>query len=507
MNNQQKIQDNKHIFDALIKLAENETTEKKKIQLLQFASLWAVAEHTGQFSSFKIEKMLSTIADNHHVEESTFKENTFLHVMTDALPIGGHTPLANQWIQNSNKGETHSLALLNQRNPIPSWLKQSIKEANGEIYNIEDKSNPLSKALKLREIASSYAYIIMHVQMNDIVPCLAFSTEAFSRPIIFVNHADHIFWLGLSYIDMLANLTEAGNDFTLFKRGEVEQQVLPIPVSFDKDSTPSKKQILAQLNVPPHKKLILSMASAYKYKLFETYPLIDILLALSKKNPHFLFLIIGANKDSEQAWQNAYLTSNGKINAIGIKQPEEVSLYKGIADLYIDSFPINSYTSFLEFAGAGVPSLSLKTEFNMLDILKEKPNICATSNELLQKAEEVLNQDLYSKYDLEQDILDYYAAGPLWKSRKNELITKTPKVHMLHWNFAKKETIDSYDDIVYTLQPIQRKKALFSKDIDLVNNLRIMLIFHKYKYLSSKNIPSHLFKLIRKAISNSLKRR
>jgi len=494
-----KIYNNQNIFSSLLKLSENEHSEKRRIELLKFSSKWACTEHTGRFSSLELETMLHDIAQKHPVKNKKVQTNSYLHVMTSSYSIGGHTPLANQWIKQSNENEKHSLVLLNQIVDIPSWLLKSISEKNGDVFQFDYQQDDLTRAMLLRDIAIEYDYIILHVDMHDIIPALAFSHTEFSRPIVFVNHADHTFSLGLSYSDIISDLSVDGANFTQTKRGKVNSSIVTIPIKIDSHPLKTRVEALSELNLTLEKdqKVLLSMASAYKFHFFENYPFIDMALTLLESNPNLLIFVIGPDKQQDKKWQEAYQKSNGKLNAIGYKEHDEVLLYKSITDIYIDSFPFISYTSFLEFAAKGIPSLSLKTELNALDILKDTPNFCNDTHQLISVIQNIINNDDTSIYDLSQKVMLSYAPNELWKKKKYELLSSIPKQHSLHWDFSHKSNVDTYDIELYLIGQGRSPKALFFKKIDPVNNLKIMLIFLKFKHLNYITLLPYFFKIIK----------
>ena len=71
----------------------------------------------------------------------------------------------------------------------------------------------------------------MHTHPHDPSALIAFGTPDFKRPIILFNHADHIFWLGLSVADYVADLNSGGNKITSINRGAKNSFILSVKLN------------------------------------------------------------------------------------------------------------------------------------------------------------------------------------------------------------------------------------------------------------------------------------
>ena len=159
------IKNNKSIFEDLKKFCKEESSEEEKANLLGVAAYFATFNHTGAFSDNEIEELLCNISRKHKKNAIfEYEEKSFLHVMTECDEAGGHTRLVERWVKNSNIDQKHSIALTEQaKNNIPKWLTKAIIKKKGDIFDLSDNTQITNKALKLREIASKYEYIILHI--------------------------------------------------------------------------------------------------------------------------------------------------------------------------------------------------------------------------------------------------------------------------------------------------------------------------------------------------------
>lgn len=480
---------NKNIFENLKSLAFQETNEEVQLKLIEQAALWAVRNCMGEYSDIDIEKKLCYISSKYHTKQHPYKKGSFLHVATLVQSMGGHTRLIENWIINSDNDEKHSVVVTNQlAKEIPIRLKESIVQKSGDIYKI-NKDNYIEKALILRELASKYEYIILYTSMHDIIPILAFGTEEFRRPIILYNHADHIFWIGISITDLLIELSHDGKAFSLKNRGDIISDVLSIPVNYHLENLNKEKAIKRINRELFGKKIIISMASPYKYNSFENYNFISTAKEIIDNNPNSYFFVIGPDKSKQIEWEKVYKETGGKINAIGYKQRKEVFQYKAIADLYIDSFPFYSYTSMLEFAIYGIPILSLNTPINKIDVMYEKEVLCNNSDELVRNSKRVLQSSKrLEKYIIQKEVKklsDQHA----WKVKKDYIVDSAPKLHKLHFDFSNKSRIDSYDVFIARMQKNEGAFFPFTKEISNLLNFKILSIL-----IINKSIDKHLMK-------------
>jgi hypothetical protein len=484
---------NKNIFEDLISLVFQERDEKVQLKLVEQASLWAYRNCTGMYSDNKTEKYLCSVAKKYHVEQHDYKAGTFLHVATEVQATGGHTRLIDNWITNSDNGEKHSLALTCQLDEqVPVWLEESIVEKTGNIYNINEVDY-IKNALRLRELASTYEYVILYTHMYDIRPLIAFGTEEFKRPIIFYNHADHVFWLGMSIVDMLVELSHDGKYFSLKNRGKRATSVLAIPIKHNNQRLNKEKAIQKIDKDLAGKNIIVSMAAPYKYNPIDNYDFICIAKEIIENNSNSYFVVIGPDRSLQPEWENAFQETNGKIDAVGYKQRDEVLLYIAIADLYIDSLPFYSYTSMLEFAISGIPILSLNTPVCKIDVMYKGEVLCDNSDDLVSKANEVLQSPKsIAKYIIQKEV-HKLSDHDAWTTKKDYIVKSTPKLHKLHFDFSNKNEINSYDIFMEMMNRTEIPYILFTRELHGWLRIKVIQIFILNKAISYK-LLIHLMK-------------
>lgn len=267
------------------------------------------------------------------------------------------------------------------------WLKETLKKEQGKIIFLKEQDE-ISMAKELFKISESYKKIILHIHPDDIIPILAFSNSKIINKIYFFNHADHVFWLGVTINCCVLELTESGKQISLLKRGIINSEVLSIPISAEHEkiveSKINLKQKIESFKIDTKEKNIFSMASSYKFEKILDYDFFEFLNKLQNfLNMRQINFIIAGPDLKNKKWKKIYLTSNKRIIPIGFLSKEEVLEIWNMIDLYIDSFPINSYTCVLEAISNNVYSYSLKTVLPTLDALEDAK--VSSIDELYQK--------------------------------------------------------------------------------------------------------------------------
>lgn len=453
------------IFLDMEKSIKNEGNLSKKCQLAYEAATFASTHSTDIFASETIENAFIELARKHSIKMSEkYNKNSVLHVMTEAYNSGGHTRCVERWISQYPE-HSHSCVLLNQKNAVPNKLNEIVTNSGGslELYPFSDSI--LKKALTLRSYASMFEYVVLHIHMNDPTSLIAFGTEEFSRPIIFFNHADHIFWIGVSIADHVANLNTFGNKLSIEMRCIKNSSVLSIPL----DNTPllsfDKIEARKLMNIPLNKKIVFSSGLSSKYFPLDRFCFYDIVSDLLSKDPDVLFYIGGAKKSSafwsklkKKYPQNLFML--GKLDYATQYLP-----YVYSSDLVLDSYPVGGGTAMIDAAKAQKPILTLNKELTA-DYLLTSEAYCCSYNEFLLKAHKILNNKEYAD-SICKNIQEYFnkELNPvIWHKKCENIFAKLPKRHKIY--FFNRPNLSE------EITPVSFKTCCWVEDLDLSFNLK-----------------------------------
>ncbi|MGA2540434.1 MAG: hypothetical protein ABSG78_02600 [Verrucomicrobiota bacterium] len=285
-------------------------------------------------------------------------KTTFLHVLTEAQPVGGHPRFCCRWIESDSTAHRHHVLLTSQTQTIPDDLKHTVEHCGGRLTLLNPQLPLLERARQLREIACLQAdAVILHVHMDDPLPILAFAVDN-TPPVLLVNHADHVYWLGVSMADLVANIRPSGQELTRHCRGIEGSVCLPIPLKDTESRLGDRRRSIEQkelerdrLGIPQEAVVFLTIASAYKYTPLNNYGFISVAQRLLERCPEAWLIAVGP--DCEGPWAAASAKSGGRLMALGVK--EVVSPFHEAADVYLEGFPFGSLTALLEAGLSGLP--------------------------------------------------------------------------------------------------------------------------------------------------------
>lgn len=480
------IKKDKEVFEFLLENIKNSTSMEEKLGLADIASSYAVSYNTGYYTSSVIENVYIDYAKNINVDISNiqFKENSFLHVLTEGYNTGGHTRVVERWIQNAPSDQMHSVVVLRPNDAKLEDLNKYTKEKNGEFIYYDNSWSLEEKALKLRQLGMHYQYIILHTHMDDPTATIAFGTEEFTRPILFYNHASHLFWLGKGITDLHLDLKEK-DEVTEEYKNIKNKFNLGIPTKDLEFNSLDKLNIRKELGFPVDKKIIISAASNAKYKPICNDSFIDVLLALSNDNTYIY--VIGAKKNSSM-WHKVFQKSKGHIIALGnIDFDHGYLKHVGMADLYLDSYPMNSWTATIDAVTMNVPVLCLEAVLPQLDYLTATDSCCHSKKDLISKAKKVLSDKNYAdklNNALKTSLIEKQSKM-VWCSNVKQLLELVPSKHKLMDLSNEQDKAYINDLAVINNLHVKNKEPFMFNKRDINNYIEYGMI---YKYQGIKGI-------------------
>lgn len=476
------INQSRYIFEKLLKFLSKNKNLDEKLVLAKQALTFATYNNCGYFESNILENFYCDLAKtiDNKAKFSEFEKNNILHVMTLSCKVGGHTRVVEKWINLAPCYQKHSVVLLNQEGEIPQKLKDNIKNKNGELYVFNHDEDIFQKAIKLRELASKFEYVVLHIHMDDPTALVAFGSEEFKRPILFFNHADHLFWVGKSISDIILDFRTI-KSITKTRRNIKNPYFLGIPPETEAKyiETYDKNEARKKLNLPLDKKIILTVGSNFKYTPFKNKSFIDYATKILEKEKDAILYAIGPSLNDEM-WKIANEKTNGRIIPLGtINYGEEYFNYIKSSDLILDSWPMCGGTVIMDAISLAKPILSFDNEIGQLDYVLNSKSFAKNEDELTQKAILILNNsnianeyifDLKNNYIKEND-------PKLWQERLKKLEEIIPCKHSTKRNKEPENVI--IDDYVLSLN-------MFEKNNSTTQKLNKSTVFYLYKFLAYK---------------------
>lgn len=330
--------------------------------MAQVAANHAVISHSGLFVSAALEQSLLALGVAAVPSEGaarrpglTGRGMRVLHVATQVDGIGGHVRMMRRWI-GADRANEHALAMTRQTGPVPELLRTVINETGGRItYCNRVMGGPLDWARSLQAQIASADLLVLHVHNQDIIPFLALSGMRRKPPVILLNHADHVFWLGARFVDLVVNTRRSGQAICASRRGidDARNALLPLclepppPESAHVDAADAKRR----LGLPEDSVVLLTIARAVKFRFLGGLSFADALLPVLRHDRRVHLVAVGPGGTAD--WASAEAEVPGQI--LSFSERTDTGNFYAAADIYIDSFPFPSITSLHEAGLAGLP--------------------------------------------------------------------------------------------------------------------------------------------------------
>lgn len=427
------------------------------------AALWcSLAAHTAtlygcsQLASPELESHLARLGKRlaeprHHPQQSRGRH--WLHVFSMVYPIGGHTALAERWINWDESSDRHSAIFTSQEiSDIAPRLAEAIQRKNGWVKSLNNPASLLTRAQQLRDIAWQEAdVVVLHTHMWDVLPTLAFCLPG-GPPIILLNHADHCFWVGGSVSDLTVSIRKSGRLMAEEFRGLKTHAELPVPlpdflVSPDLEQAKyhKKTQALTRLGLNPSWTIFLTIGSAFKYEPTEDANFFAAAQAILERLPESCLIAVGPTPKNEH-WQALFDNTRGRAIAVG--QQIDLRPFHLAADIYLEGFPFGSLTALLEAGLAGLASVRAPqvcpapyvADGIALEVGPRPIDSQAYINLAIQLAENKASRGALAAA-LSASIARYHC-GPGWLAHLNKLKSEIPVTHRGYTPFSAK-TLDS----------------------------------------------------------------
>ncbi|MDB2342448.1 glycosyltransferase family 4 protein [Flavobacteriaceae bacterium] len=328
--------------------------------------------------------------------------------------------------------------------------------------------------------------IFLHIDPTDVFAATFFI--GFKKITYFINHADHLFWIGRNSFENIIEFRTYGYWFSKKFRGikNVNSYILPFyPIlpkaSFNSDLIFNEESVIG-----------VSGANLYKFNQDSSLTFFKIIIKLLKKNKNFVFILCG-NGDSRQI-KNLIDSENlaDRFKIYGFRK--DFSNIIRNSDIYFNSYPIGGGLAQLYALFYNIPVVSVVDNVRSGDTL-----------------ESLFNISTYKSLDDIHDVKDF--ADRLIKSklfRKEIAIKQTPGgFNEKHFKNLLSEIIEgkvlsykSSKEFKFNYE-MNLTNALNEKD--LLNNVLYLNFIYNIKYISLFDRFTEFFKTIKNLELPSLK--
>lgn len=353
-------------FNAEVTLAEA-AFERGALETAAFhaanAATVATHKHCGVFASPRLERMLNAIGRRTpDPGRRDFKPSgeikRVLHVGTELSAVGGLTRMISRWI-SADPERTNSLVLTHPREAVPDHLREAVAQSGGKIHRLNRMiGSQMDWVRQLRRLAREHDLVVLHIHCEDVIPLIAFADPEGLPPVVLLNHADHIFWLGTGVSRLVISLRDAAVDICIDRRGVEPRRNYLLPTIVDPTvRMRARREAKLALGLDPDGVLLVSVARKAKYRALDGVSFADMHAEVLARHPEARLVVVGSGEPDD--WQAAKALTGGRIT--GLPEQPDPSAYFEAADIYIDSYPFVSSTSMMEAGSYGTPLLTLFT--------------------------------------------------------------------------------------------------------------------------------------------------
>lgn len=266
-----------------------------------------------------------------------------LHIVTDALDYGGHTPILKRWLEaRSGNQHSHVVVVQSATSTFSSFVGQlglTLNVLNGDLS---------SKFTELVRLGRMSKHVVLHLSPEDIVSALAARRlKQEGVQVLFVNHADHIFAYGRSAANTVLEVSSYGWRMTEKHSPGLRQAFLGIPMAPAPE--PDRKPASEQPGGGP----ILSIGAAGKFEPSNGVSFVEFLNLLTAEVSNDVTLI--GPTGAEIWWRTLTPLARQKIRFMGTVPQRVADEELMAASCLIESFPIGGGSVLTQALLANIP--------------------------------------------------------------------------------------------------------------------------------------------------------
>lgn len=344
-------------------LLDADADPEAALQFAQQLAGFAWLNSCGLFVSTELESILGQLGQ--HLDavprlRQGPEQRKVLLVMSSAHGVGGHSRIAWRWVQNDTLSRVTLVLTAQDRLSVPQPLIDLHAQGRMDLVLL-DEARHLQRAQRLRHLAMQADFVVLLTHPNDALPLVALGEVADAPPVIFMDHAAHTFWLGLTLSSMVLSMSAICLES---RRGVPRRHIgwAPLPVDTARLDVPVKKNVRQTLGIPPDVPLLLTVGTPYKFWPIQGESMASVMAPVLAACPSAHFVVVGVALQTP-FWDELVKGAAGRVHFVGYVGEKDLASYYQACCIYVDSFPFSSPTALFEAAALGKPIVKYAPEY------------------------------------------------------------------------------------------------------------------------------------------------
>jgi hypothetical protein len=411
-------------------------TDHDQLVALEVAARFAAGTGTGLLRSSYLEQSLNRFASKFKTTRPPSRRGV-LHVFSTPYEAGGHTRVVERWILSDKFSVEHSIVVTEPvTREISVGLTRAVAGAGGQVFIMDLKQDVLERAFFLRSLAQRFDFVILHTHMHDVVPTIAFGVESFEVPVIFFNHADHRFSVGMSIASLIAETRSWGAKRSAMCRGIANPFVLGIPSATPNsvEAVVCRGAIRDELGIPRSSRVVICSAAPHKFMPYASWNVFALLERLLRSSPDVWILLAGLERNSFRSMSGEALRSREcfrRLVFLPVVPETEFRRYVSCADFGIDTIPEGGCTTLIDYINSGVPVVCHAPVTSQMDYLVDTADYVLTEDAFIDRCGALVESDVHRNVRLQSQksaLLEETQRFPDRLRRMYELSRSSPKI-------------------------------------------------------------------------------
>jgi glycosyltransferase involved in cell wall biosynthesis len=257
--------------------------------------------------------------------------------------------------------DEQSIYLANLPNVPPEFLYleecQKIGIKIRQLNYQDSYVNRIKEFAKLLE-EDSPQMVVLYIHPGDVITLAAISALRKKPYTVFMNHADHAFWLGRNVLDLCVEYRRIAAELSVYVRKIDPDKICIIPITTDIKPKRVSRKIYG---IPESATLSITIGSSYKVLGDPDWNYFRAINQILELYPaHYHFLVTDINQDSLRKLVSDKSDIQKRF-IIGGPFYDLEPIY-GIADFLIETFPLAGGTVRVESIACGLPILAIRNK-------------------------------------------------------------------------------------------------------------------------------------------------